>query len=175
MKHDDITTAQDNGIHRNELPPTCYKIHSNYSPDFSNRGGIVGRGILLDYVSWAERKGIKFDAFTRHEIHVSDLEEIAREEGIEFRHGDIMIIRSGWIKHYDEQPLEKMLIDNVHDGVPGVGLAGCEETIEWLWNHHFSVIAGDTMSYEAWPPNPPWSKFLSAPHPCKCKPVKAPL
>jgi hypothetical protein len=40
-------------------------------------GGIAGRGILLDYVSWYEAKHGKTAPlpYTKHEINVSELEE----------------------------------------------------------------------------------------------------
>ena len=41
-----------------------------------------------------------------------------------------------------------------------MGVAGNAETVEWLWNHHFAAVAGDTMAFEAWPPKPPYRELL---------------
>jgi hypothetical protein len=40
-----------------------------------------------------------------------------------------------------------------------IGVAGCEEVMEWIWDRHFSAIAGDAIGFEAWPPKAPYRKF----------------
>lgn len=60
---------------------------------FSARGGIVARAVLIDYVSYAEKHGIKYSPTTRHEITVKDVEAIAKEQGVEFKPADILVIR----------------------------------------------------------------------------------
>lgn len=32
------------------------------------------------------------------------------------------------------------------------GLHGIPETAKWVWNKHFSAVAGDSQSFEAYPP-----------------------
>ena len=126
--------ATDNGIHH-----------------WSTRGGIVGRGILLDYVAHAQRNNIKYDPWTRHEITLEDLEAIIKHENLQPRPADILIIRSGFTKRYNEASDEEQVkgIQQNHDYV---GIEGSERMVEWLWDHHFAAIAGDTMAMEAWPP-----------------------
>ena len=116
--------------------------------DWSKRGGIVGRGVLLDYVAYAERHGIKYDAMSRHCIQVADLEAIAKEQQVTFKPGDLLIIRSGWIKWYNEHD-ESDRISHITNGKAYVGVQGCEETVEWLWNHHFSAVEGDAIGFDA--------------------------
>ena len=118
---------------------------------WSERGGIVGRGILLDYTAHAQRNGIQYDAWTRHEIKVSDLEAIIKYENIQPRPGDILIVRSGFVKKYNEST-EQQQIAGLQENHNYVGIEGCEEMVEWLWDHHFAAIAGDTIAMEAWPP-----------------------
>ena len=149
--------------------------------DWSKRGGIVGRGVLLDYASWAEKKGIQYNPMSRHQIFVKDLDEIAKDQGVELHPGDIMIVRSGWIKWYDAATPEDRY-KHVTQGDEHIGLDGNAETIEWLWNHHFAAIAGgtfplcalkaktlyglqltltnsDTIAFEAWPPKAPYREY----------------
>lgn len=60
--------------------------------------GIVGRGVLLDYHAWREANGVtvnKHDAFKTGSISLEDLQAVAKWEGIEFKFGDVLIIRSG--------------------------------------------------------------------------------
>ena len=128
-------------------------------PDWTDRGGIVSRGILVDYVRYAEKKGIKYDAWTRHEISLSAIKEILQEEKVTPRPGDVFIVRSGFVKRYEEASDEQR-VDGITKNHDYVGIQGSEEMIKWLWNNHFAAIAGDTIAMEAWPPQGHWCKFL---------------
>jgi kynurenine formamidase len=114
------------------------------------RGGLVGRGVLLDYRAYAEAKGIQYSCFEAHAISTKTLDDIAAYQGTQFKHGDILIIRTGFTQDLgaasgDEQ--EKML--GTHSTI---GVAGNEEAAKWHWNHHFSAVAGDAIAYEVTPP-----------------------
>ena len=115
-----------------------------------DRGGLVGRGVLLDYRAYAEAKGIKYDCFSNHAITVQDLEAVAAHQGTNLRQGDIVIIRSGFtedlgVANAEEQ--ERML--GTHSGV---GVKGNKESAKWFWNHHFAAVAGDALAFEVLPP-----------------------
>lgn len=45
-----------------------------FPPDWHKRGCVAGRGVLIDYLSWAESQGIEYDPWTKHCITVEDLE-----------------------------------------------------------------------------------------------------
>jgi hypothetical protein len=47
------------------------------------------------------------------------------------------------------------------DGHEFVGLAGNRESVEWLWDHHFSAVAADAIAFEAWPPKAPYRRSFS--------------
>ncbi|KAL9049627.1 MAG: hypothetical protein Q9162_007118 [Coniocarpon cinnabarinum] len=130
----DSSNATDNGIHH-----------------WSTRGGIVGRGILLDYVRYCHRNNKPLDAWTRQEITVADLQAILNDENLTPRPGDIFIVRSGFTKRYNESS-EQQQIDGIQKNHNFIGIQGCEEMCEWLWDHHFAAVAGDTIAMEAWPP-----------------------
>jgi len=38
-----------------------------------------------------------------------------------------------------------------------IGLVGSRESVEWLWDHHFAAVAGDSPAFEAWPPEAAYS------------------
>lgn len=58
--------------------------------------GIVGRGVLLDWYAWMQEQGKPaHNAFEAGDIPLSDLKKVAEWEGVEFKFGDILIIRSG--------------------------------------------------------------------------------
>lgn len=62
-------------------------------------GGIAGRGVLLDWLSWREKtKGEAPPPHARHEIRVGELDEVARAQGVTLRQGDILMIRSGYVR-----------------------------------------------------------------------------
>jgi hypothetical protein len=115
-----------------------------------DRGGLVGRGVLLDYRAYAQAKGIKYDSFSDHTITVQDLDEIAKMQGTELRQGDILIVRSGFTEDLgagNAEEQEKWM--GTHKTV---GVKGCVESAKWFWNHHFAAVAGDAIAFEQTPP-----------------------
>lgn len=96
--------------------------------------GIVGRGVLLDVYSWAQKNGKTYDPLTSHTITLSDLKEVAESEGVKFEVGDILLVRNGYTARYHE--LEKENPQRLLEaGVETPNLAGvepCEEMKTWL-------------------------------------------
>jgi len=130
--------------------------------NWTKRGGIVGRGVLIDYGSYAAKHNIKYSVTTRHEISIADIEAIAKEQNVQFKPADILIIRSGWVKWYNEATDEER-IKGAKEGHEFVGVAGNKESVEWLWDHHFAAVAGDAIAFEAWPPKAPYRMFIPLP------------
>ncbi|KAF5387168.1 hypothetical protein D9615_002095 [Tricholomella constricta] len=64
--------------------------------------GICGRGVLLDLVRYHTKGGRKlpYDPWATHAITVAELEACAKEEGVVFRQGDVLLIRVGFIQRY---------------------------------------------------------------------------
>jgi kynurenine formamidase len=125
------------------------------SKDWSLRGGIVGRGVLIDYHTWAKNNNIHHPAFERTCISTVEIEEIAKTQGVELRPADILIIRTGWTEWYNGASAVKRNAGTTGD--KHIGLEGTEDTVKWLWNKHFSAVASDTLAFEAWPTKPPFS------------------
>ncbi|EXJ56824.1 hypothetical protein A1O7_07168 [Cladophialophora yegresii CBS 114405] len=117
---------------------------------WSKRGGVVGRGVLLDYFSWAQERAISYSPIERHAISEKDLEAVAAWQGTKFRHGDILLIRSGFVKWYREANSEERRKGTI-DGSTWAGVEGTKESVEWLWNRHFAAVGGDANVFEAWP------------------------
>ncbi|KIW65320.1 hypothetical protein PV04_07590 [Phialophora macrospora] len=117
---------------------------------WSERGGVVGRGVLLDYLSWAQERGISYSPIERHAISERDLEAVAAWQGTEFRQGDILLIRSGFVKWYKEASSEERR-KGTADGSTWAGVEGTKESVEWIWNRHFAAVGGDANVFEAWP------------------------
>lgn len=116
-------------------------------------GGIVGRGVLLDYKSWAETQGLwSVDScFQTTSITVSILDKIAAHQGVEFRQGDILFIRTGWTSAYDALSSAARTKLSETYPPPAIGVESSKATLRWIWGKGFAAVAGDQPSFEAWP------------------------
>ncbi|KAF1846058.1 putative cyclase [Cucurbitaria berberidis CBS 394.84] len=114
-------------------------------------GGIVSRGLLLDYASWAEKEGLPVDCFSTSSIPVAVLKQVAASQNTIPRPGDILLIRTGWTKQYEymTQDQRRALADMTSP--PAIGVESSKETLRWLWESGFAAVAGDMPSFEAWP------------------------
>lgn len=137
-------------------PQSKIRIHTDNSKDWTKRGGIVGRGILIDYVSWATEKKIPFNPMSQYPITLDVIKQYMKERNIVPRPGDILLVRSGWIKWYEEHTQEER-IEFCSNGSAWIGVEGSEESLSWLWDNHFAAVAGDAIGFECWPPKDPWS------------------
>jgi kynurenine formamidase len=104
---------------------------------------------LIDYLGWAESQGIKYSPVEQHAVTVENLEKAAAAQNVTFKHGDILFVRSGFVKWYNESSDEERT-KGMHRG-QFTGIEGSQKTIEWVWNHHFAAVAGDASAYEVWP------------------------
>jgi hypothetical protein len=119
------------------------------------RDGITGRGVLIDYASWAERKGIEYSTFSQHQITLADMLEIARECDITFRKGDILFVRLGMTKEWEHGMDEAAKKAYAASTSPKhAGVEGTLDMLKWLWNTGFAAVAGDAISFEVYPPPP---------------------
>lgn len=120
-------------------------------PAWVDNGGIVGRGVLLDYAAWSERQGRKSNHFDSVSIPVAELEEVARSQGVEFKRGDILLVRSGWMQAYKRLSDDDVVTLAERESATAIGIESSETTLRWLWETGFSAVAGDMPSFEAWP------------------------
>lgn len=111
-------------------------------------GGIVGRGVLLDWARWRRRNKLPYDPFISSAIRLSELKQLIQENNISFRAGDILFIRCGFTEKYNG--LSGIERQQYPDRQPG-GLLGLEATrgsLKWIWDNKFSAVAGDSPSFE---------------------------
>lgn len=118
-------------------------------------GGLVARGVLIDFKAWAEDRARAegkegADAICHplegHRITVEQVETIARDQGVELRPGDVLVIRTGLTEVMQAPTPEDMA--KLQNGRIA-GMHGVLETVRWLWNRHFAAVAGDTWAFEA--------------------------
>ncbi|MDI2098694.1 cyclase family protein [Ruicaihuangia caeni] len=110
--------------------------------------GIVGRGVVLDISEAIAAAGS--DAFaSRTPVDVEALEAVRRAAGVEYRRGDILVVRTGWISWFREQDAESRA--RVRDSRAAPGLEGSAAMAEYLWDHGFIAVASDSPGVEALP------------------------
>ncbi len=135
--------------------------------------GIGGRGILVDYWTYAERNGVKYDPSKYHAISYEELKNAANSQGIDLRPeaqggdvkvGDILLIRSGWVDTYNkssQEERERVALRGVgHDaladhgdenGQTYAGVGAEDDIVDFLHDSYFAAVAGDAPAFEAWP------------------------
>ncbi|KIW17964.1 hypothetical protein PV08_05159 [Exophiala spinifera] len=113
--------------------------------------GIVGRGVLLDYLHWSNSHGRAYDKLGDHRITVQTLQSIADAQGVSFRKGDILIIRTGFHAGYDSLSDEEKIGWAHQVPTKHVGVETSREMAKWLWDSQFSAVAADAPAFEAIP------------------------
>ncbi|KAM0747641.1 hypothetical protein T439DRAFT_292799 [Meredithblackwellia eburnea MCA 4105] len=117
-------------------------------------GGIASRAVLLDWVRWhtLTRPSVPLPSpVERHEIPHTELIEVAKYQGVDFRPGDILVVRSGFVKWHNEASTDERR-KGTFERATYLGVRADEDAVKWLWNNHFAAVAGDAVSWEAWPP-----------------------
>ncbi|KAI0385120.1 hypothetical protein F5Y04DRAFT_205476 [Hypomontagnella monticulosa] len=117
------------------------------------REGITGRGVLIDYASWADTKGIEYSAFSQHTIKLEDILEIARESKITFERGDVLLVRSSvtrdWETRMDTAAKKAYAASN---SPKHAGVEANINVLRWIWDTGIAAVAGDALSFEVYPP-----------------------
>ena len=114
--------------------------------DWHERGGVLARGVLIDYKVYADAHGIKYDLFNNDQIKIEDIEKIAQHQGVDFKLGDILIVRSGFTDALGAMTAEQQ--DEAMSAHRVVGVEGTERAAKWIWNKHFAAVAGDMIAFE---------------------------
>ncbi|RGP74758.1 hypothetical protein FSPOR_1337 [Fusarium sporotrichioides] len=110
-----------------------------------------GRGVLIDYASWAEKRGMKYTTFSQHTIKLVEILEIAKECNITFQRGDILLVRIGVIKEWEhEMDVAAKQAYAVSTSPKHAGVEGTMDVLKWVWNTGFAAVAGDAISWESY-------------------------
>jgi hypothetical protein len=118
------------------------------------QNGIAARGFLIDYVSYAEKKGLKANGMNGHAITLEEVKEIAAECNITFKPGDVFFLRCGFTKTWNSLSLEEKKqyrADTLVHKHGHSGLIQSEAVIRFLWENHVVAVAGDGVSFEVRP------------------------
>lgn len=99
--------------------------------------GIVTRGVLLDLAAHAGVAHLELG----HEVTGGELAACAAEQGVEVRAGDVVLLRTGWLRVWDDEP------ERFARGEPGIGLDGAA----WLADRDVVGVGADTNAVEVLP------------------------
>ena len=114
-------------------------------------GGIVGRGVLLDYCSWATKNSVPLTPFSCASIPFSHIQSVISDQNVSFRPGDILFVRSGFTAAYNALPDSEKLALAKRSRDDFAGVEPTKEIVEWLWESQFAAVAGDSPSFERSP------------------------
>ena len=114
------------------------------------RGGLVARGVLIDYKRYADENGIQYSPFDDHRVSTDTLEKVAKQQGVEFKLGDVLIVRTGFTEALTGISGQKQ--QELMGSHRTCGVDGTDEAAKWYWNKHFAAVAGDAIAFEAIPP-----------------------
>jgi kynurenine formamidase len=101
---------------------------------------MVCRGVLLDVPAALGIAACE----PGYEITTADLEATAAHHGIHIGHGDVVLVRSGWGRHFAEGSEAYV---GQGTGVPGVSEAGAT----WLADRGIRAAGADTIAFEQLP------------------------
>ena len=145
-----IVTGGHTGTHVDALAHVSHNghLHGGIPAEEAQRGGsfskhgveaikpIVCRGILLDIAALHGTEVLPGG----YGIMEDDLAEAAESSGVQFREGDVVLVRSGWGVHFDEP---EAFVG--HDsGVPGP----TEGAARWLADRGIRATGAETIAYE---------------------------
>jgi kynurenine formamidase len=114
-------------------------------------GGIVGRGVLLDYAAYCKKNSITVDTMSSVGIPLDQLKEIAKEEGVEFKTGDILFVRTGFTVAYNNLDVEEQRALAAREGANFIGVEPNGEMVKWIWDSSFAAVASDCPAFERAP------------------------
>lgn len=103
-------------------------------------GGLVTRGVLLDI---AGHRGV--DSMEAGEvIHATELDVCSEAQGVEFRSGDIVLVRTGWMRWLT---VDRARFDS---GEPGMSV----DVAPWFHEHGIVALGADTGAVDVLPAEP---------------------
>ncbi|GAA2176031.1 cyclase family protein [Agrococcus versicolor] len=114
--------------------------------------GIVTRGVLLDMPRYLASRGRHLDVATNEAFTADDLRAAAAFHGVDFRRGDVILLRTGWAGDWLGLTQEQQAQRRARWGSPGI--AQSHAMLELLWDEGIAMIASDNAGVEAFPVDP---------------------
>ena len=151
--NDMITMGTHVGTHIDALAHVSHdgRLYDGSDAEEAGRGGkfvelgvhtiapMVRRGVLLDVPA---ALGDPVGCPAGYEITPDDLVKTEKQQGVEVRAGDVVLVRSGWGRLFDDP--DPALYQGKVSGVPGVSEAGAV----WLAEKDVHAAGADTIAFE---------------------------
>jgi hypothetical protein len=106
--------------------------------------------VLIDIARHLRAQGRRLDHRAGEGYPARLLDEVASTQGVVFRPGDILLMRTGWLDFYFNE-----LTAAERAALPGnlrsPGLEQSHDTLAWLWDNRIAVGASDNVGFEAIP------------------------
>jgi kynurenine formamidase len=145
-----IVTGGHVGTHVDALSHVSHDglLHGGVDADEAQRGGsfstlgaehtpfLITRGLLLDVAATKDVDTLS----PGYGVTAADLEASAERADVQVQPGDVVLIRTGWARHFDN-PATYL---GQADGVPGPTV----EAAEWLAAQGIRTTGADTTAYE---------------------------
>lgn len=112
--------------------------------------GIAGRGVLLDVQRHRYETGKPLNLAAAEPITTAELNEVATAQRVSFEPGDILLIHTGWAK-YAVEDMSQSSRQQLSENRFFCGLEQSRETLAWIWDNQFSIVASDTVAVEVMP------------------------
>jgi hypothetical protein len=125
------------------------------------KGGIVGRGVLLDYASYCENHLISLEPMSSTSVPLKHLRDLILKQNIEIKEGDILFIRTGFTAAYENLSLNEQKSLSERASPDFIGLEATSDVLRWIWESGFAAVASDAPSFEQAP--------IAGPHTAKGK------
>lgn len=100
----------------------------------------MGRGVLLDYYSYAAENGIHYSPVERHLVTAQDLEACAKAQNLTFEIGDILFVRMGYVDWYEKASEEERVNALVRTSPAMLtGIRQGQDEVQWIWYGRHSL------------------------------------
>jgi len=115
------------------------------------RRGIAGRFVLADVARYLATNGEAFRPDDSYAVGVPDLETCLQWEGVRLSKGDILLIRFGWVRWYEDANESTREAIASTDLFSAAGLDRSEAMAAWLWDAGVAAVAADNPALEVQP------------------------
>jgi Putative cyclase len=115
--------------------------------------GPMGRGVLVDVARHYADKGTPLVPDEAFDITPAVIEDVVAAQGVTLRPGDFLVLRTGWMEWYRQQPDDARaeMRGSVGNGFAGPGLDSARATAEFLWDTGLVSVAADNVACERLP------------------------